>query len=959
MTIYTKPDLFEDMTPSPGARFGSAIGSGTSDFMKMLAERKMQSLQVNQEYQKTLQKSRGDLPGAIAKFAKDFGRSETFDSVSYDAIYEESEKLLEQGYSANEAARLGTMAYEESKKIEAEEAAQAKAEEGSWIQRQVKKNQANAVLWEEKYGDTHREKQKKAVDKFKSLNPFEFKETEASIGLHERAAEKSKTAQSLDEFTQGELLSLKPDDIKNLPEQAQKDFWEISPSLVKRSESIAKTAGIPFIGGMVEERLRENIDPDLAPPPSAATLSRLAIEFPLLGGLLGGAGKAAEAGLSLAKGGRALGTAGKLGAQAIGGAAVFGGDALANEAIRTLGTDKPFELKQAAVQGAIGAIFPYAGAALKGISKPFRNAIARRIQKTGITGLQATEEVLEKAVGKGISIEKLQAGNKLEGERFSKFLEKDSSETAKKVRKLPVERAETAVQAEKRFAEKSKELEKTSLGKYLEKKKDTPIIKKRRAELEPDRLANEAKITRLKKERKLSTVTSEREAIIKSLDKSLENRYAIEFEIKYGHKPLVSVAEDKAAKSAINLIGEVFEPTEKGLKDIIKNDKTMTTFFNRAKEELASGKFKGDVPDKYFKDFFIKTHEAHLKTYSNLKEDIIKQLKDPDSYISEIGKGKQILDKLEHRILDTKNRLDVQIQKRKVLEQVKGPMGSFYKNWVDKLKGEQKLFTKDMISISHSMNPKEQAITSTALKGMGKAERVALHKDSKLAKLSKSMGEAREAKALRKQAPKEATMLEDIKGMTSEEREAVREGRRIANKPEVKAIEKRAGKAAVKSGKDLLNVARDAGFTEKEAVEKVSLIRRFGRYMTSSKSFEEGRKGRAAAINKLLTIPINQMGAGFVLGSLTKLYEQATDEKIPMWLKGSIYGGVGLTGKFGGRKPWLALTMGLTNWGENKLKVKLAKNRYRASTPGKDRREVYEKIKKKRFSAKELKEIRS
>ncbi|TET75294.1 MAG: hypothetical protein E3J43_08605 [Candidatus Heimdallarchaeota archaeon] len=935
------------------SNLGSSLGAGLSDFMRMLAERKAGQLQVNQQYQKDSQKSRGDLAGYISGFASDTGRKEIYGTEDYDAIHEESEPFLDQGYSAKEAARLGTLAYEKraAEIEEAEEEAKAEEDPGKeHLQRLIESNKADREYVKDKF--------KKAGSGIKEL--FSPSQTEGNKDLEERTREKSKTAESLSEFTQGELLSLKPADIKNLPEEVQKEFWEIAPSLAKRSESVAKVAAIPFIGGELEKRFRESIDPDLAPPPPVATLSRLATELPLLGGLLGGAGKVAEGGLSLLKGGRALGAAGKLGAQSIAGAAVFGGDALANEAIRTLGTDKPFELKQTAVQGTVGAIFPYAGAALKGIAKPFRNAIARRMQKTGITGLQATEEILEKASEKGISIEKLQAGNKLEGERFSKILEKDASETAKKVRQLPVERAETAIESETRFAEKSKELEKTKLGKYLEKKKDPPVIAKRRAASETERLANEANIKRLTEERRMATVSSERSAINKSLDKAVENRYTIEFENKHGHKPLVSVAEDKAAKSALDLIGKVVNPTEKGLKDIIKNDKTMTTFLNRAKEELASGKFKGDVPDKYFKDFFINFHEANLKTYSNLKEDIVKQIRDPNSYISKTGNGEKLLGEIETRLVDTKNRLEVQIQKRKVLEQVKGPMGSFYKNWVDKLKGEQKLFTKDMIKVSRIMNPKEKSVTSAALKGMDKAERIALHKESKLAKLSKSMEEAREAKISGKQALKETEPTEYFKGMSSEEREAVREGKRIASEQSMKNMEKKGANVFDKGEKEFNQAAQEVGLTKKLATDVRASFKALRKRNTpKGMTFDEGRKYRRKHINIILTSATNQAAMGFVVGALDPVVKELTGKKIPSRIKYGILGGYGLSGKLGSTKPFLSISAYLTNEMLDSLREGRAKSRLKNERSPIKRRRIFEELKKKGFTSKQLKEIRS
>lgn len=69
MTIYGSPESFEDPTPSPGQRFGSAIGQGLSTGLQLLAQDKVEKMK-HQRLQHLIRElsapgaDRGEAPGA-------------------------------------------------------------------------------------------------------------------------------------------------------------------------------------------------------------------------------------------------------------------------------------------------------------------------------------------------------------------------------------------------------------------------------------------------------------------------------------------------------------------------------------------------------------------------------------------------------------------------------------------------------------------------------------------------------------------------------------------------------------------------------------------------------------------------------------------------------------------------------------------------------------------------------
>lgn len=836
MTIYTTPEQFEDPTPSVGQRFGTALGTGLGEGLQLLAQQKVKNLQDRQKAFKEHQKGFGELSGTVSKFAKDTGR-EGYGTEDYDAVRQLAEGFYNQGDSKEIAAARAWMEYE-------------------------KEPETGLDYLKKEKAATERGKYRPRPDQPHFSDLFKPKETEKSKALYERAAEKAKTAKSLDEFSTGELLMLKHSDIKNLPPEEQEKFKKALPHLVKKMETISQVAAVPFVGGAIEERAREQVDPDLPPPSDIASVSRIAGELPLLGPLLEGATVAQ---------------------QAIKGAATFGGEAALNEFIRTVGTDKPADLKTVGIQAGIGALFPIIGEGVKAIAKPLRNAIARRMQRGAQSGIQATEEVFKDATKAGVSFEELQKGSQIEAEKFSEFLTEDSHKTMGKVKKLPKLRAETSKEAEKRFAQEAKTLSKTPIEKYLEPQKVTKGVAERRAKIGPRLQNTEKRIGELEKDLKNKTGL-ELSKTQEELSSLKERKYRMDHEIKYGSPPPTATElTAHAEKSSKNLVGMIMNPTEGTVKAIQKNDKMMDTFLNRAKDEVVKGK----LPEKFAQGTFLGIQDAHLKAYKDLQKIVKEEMLKPFSPIRASKMGPTIQEELGKRIKGLEAAQKVQQQKRKVQQALKGPTGKFYRNWIDQLKKEQNLFSKDMIRIGENISKAEKNLTPVA-----------------------------------------------------KER-----------------IEKAAATAVKKGEKEIIRGAEKAGFGKTEsgkigkALEELKNPPKF-------KTFEEARKWMQSKANILLLPVKNQIMAGFILGSIDPIIKETTGKKIPSKVKLPIYGMAGLYGKTGSRRPFLALTSWATNALWDSARTSFHKEKLH-SKKGIARRREYEKIKKKGFSAKELKEIRN
>ncbi len=845
MTTYISPSSFEDSTPSFGGKLGTALGGGIASGLKQLAEQKIKGLQDQKKVLAEHQKGFGQLAGSVSKFAKDTGR-EGYGVADYDTVRKLSENFYNQGDSKEIAAAKAWMEYEKEPETGLDYLKQGRKESY-----QTPPTQARL------------------------MDLFKPKETERSEELYERASEKAKTAKSIDEFSMGELISLKPSDVKNLPKEEQKKFWKLAPFLSKRMQAILEIGAIPFAGGALEERFREQIDPDLPPPPGISTISRIAAELPLLGGLLGGATK---------------------GIQATRGAATFGGEAAINEFIKTVGTDKAANLKMVGIQAGLGALFPYAEKSIKALGRAFRKSLARRMKAGAKTGLEATESLFKDASKEGISIEELQKGSQSELVKFSEFLEKDGKKTMKKTKEVvkpePSKvrkketlkgRAESAKEASKRFEKETQALSKTPIGKYLEPIKVTKRAVERRAKLGPRVQHAERRISELEKDI-LKKTGSELKEAQRELALFKDRKYHLSHEIKYGSPPpatteLIAQAE----RSTSNLINMIMTPTEGTLKAIQKNDKMMNTFLERAKNELVKGK----LPENIASGTFLGIQGAHLKAYKELQKNIKNQMFIPYSPMRASGLGQTTLDELGKRIKGLEAAIKVQQQKRKVQAALKGPTGKFYRNWVDKLKGQQELFSKDMIRLGEKISKSEKNLTPIA------RER----------------------------------------------------------------IEKSAATAIQKGEKESVKNAQQAGFGKIESIKIGKALQEL-KNPPKFKTFEEARKWMKKRANTLLLPVKNQIMAGFILGSIDPIIKETTGKKLPSKVKLPIYGMVGLYGKTGSRKPFLALT----SWATNQLWDSTRKSFHKArlqSKRGIERRREFERLKKKGFTSKELKEIRN
>lgn len=666
MTIYTTPPSSKDQVPSVGERLGTAFGKGISAGLKELAEEKVEQLKTQKERQKT----RGALPQKMHSHLSYTGRSDAYGREDRDELLRKSYKYFDQGYGDTESIGLALQEHEKE------------PETGL---------------------DILREGYKAPETKARFMDLFKMGESEA---LRKSIEEKTKTAKSLDDFTQGELISLKSEDLKNLPKKEQEKFWEIAPFLTKRMGAISQLSTIPFVGGALEERAREAIDPELPPPPGMATVARIAGELPFLGPLLEGA---------------------TLGEEAIRGAAFFGGEAALSEAIRTLGTEKPADLKKVGIQTLIGGLFPYGMRLISKMARPFRNALAREMQATGTDAAKATDNIFKRAQEEGVSLGEMQAGNEETAKKFTEFLTEDAQTTLEKIKKMPLYRAEAAKEAEKRFAKEAKALAKTPIDKYFEPVKKPAAFKKRMIKIGPEIKENARRIQELGKEVKQKTG----EELIKAqeeLNSLIDKNYKLNYEVRYG-KPPATAAEltAQADKSAENLVEMIITPTEDTLKAIQKNDKMMQTFLDRAKNELVKGK----LPEQFMEDTFLGIQDAHLNAYKDLKKLIKREMLVPYSNIRGSGAGPQILEQLDKRIKGIEAATKVQQQKRKVLRALKGPTGVFYRNWIDKIKGEQKLFTSDMIKMGDKINKGAKNISATAKEKVEESGFAAFKKSAK------------------------------------------------------------------------------------------------------------------------------------------------------------------------------------------------------------------------------------
>lgn len=887
MTMFVGPEGFEDLTPSAGSRFGAAAGAGLaqgipqglSQGLQMLAKSKMERIT---ERRKRIEEI-GKIPHFTNSYLNDTGRK-AYGTEVRDTINALAPKYIEQGYGGYEASQLATQEYESKQQPQEN---QSGFEILKNAIQSISKTAINPLSMLQGTG---------LAENIKKL-PKALFEPKSSPELHKKAAEKSKTATSLNDFTQGELLSLKTEDIANLSPKLQEQYYKALPTLVKRAESISKAATVPFIGGAVEERAREAISPELPTPPAIATVARIVNEAPFLA---------------------ALGT-GSLLKTALTDVGVFGGLGALDETIRTLGTDKPFEFTPVIAQGIIAGLIPVGGAGLKKLGGLFRKATIQEMRATGKTAAQSAEEVLKRAKARKIPIEELKGKEQKTISTLSKSLNEDAEKTAAKIKSLKVERPEKPSVIEARKKAEVEAISKTPIQEYLEVKPATKGSLIRKAELEPKVEKNTQKINQLKKDL-FKKEGTELQKAQKELQNIQQENYELNHEIKYGHKaPTNESITSQVEKSNQDLVNHILSPTEQSEKAILKNDKMMKGFINKSKSELV----KGNIPEAKTQDLFININEAYLKSYKQMVEDIKGQMKEVGSPMRQLKIGEKLIENLENRIKGLDAAVKLQKQKRNVQSALKGPSGVFTRKLIDDVRGTQELFTKDLIRTGDRISHAERNISNA----------------------TKQHFEEIGAKAV-KGTEKEFQSSAEAAGFTKEESENL--GDHIKKMREEVTGEKQA-KTETKSEQKKKAKETKAEERKKAKEEKEQALK---------KAQEIEDKKLRNRIDKLLRPIRNQVMAGFVIGSLDELSREFTGHGISSKIKYIIYGSTGIPlGRNRKTHIPLAIAAAASDTITNKIRFEINKGLLH-SKKGKQFLSQYEKVKKKGFTAKELKQIR-
>lgn len=105
MTSYVGPEMFEDMTPSPGARIGTGFGQGMSEGLQLLVQQKLKSIQ--QQKQNEALEALG-LPANLSpEFQKEFLKQKIKNQES--AQNREREKLEKSEEEIKEKSHLNNI----------------------------------------------------------------------------------------------------------------------------------------------------------------------------------------------------------------------------------------------------------------------------------------------------------------------------------------------------------------------------------------------------------------------------------------------------------------------------------------------------------------------------------------------------------------------------------------------------------------------------------------------------------------------------------------------------------------------------------------------------------------------------------------------------------------------------------------------------------------------------------
>lgn len=809
----------------PQQDLGELLGmSLTQGFSQGIAEKQIQ-FQEAQKQQKQLQDNLGKLTSNLGSFLRDTGRKE-YGMEERDTIRNLASEFVNQGIPNFQAINQATQIFENPEQYGLSETIFGKEVPKKFT---GKGKKPSALLADEP---------RRFTDDLKKLFGFGKEESQQE----KQARQKAKKAKSLDEFTRSELFYLKPEDIQNLPEDEQDKFFTLLPSLVQESALSSQAAALPFVGRGLEERFAEQRGiPERAPP--IADISRILSELPFISPAIG------EGGIL---------------SQTLRGAGLFGGGAAAEEAVRTLGTDKPADLEKIGIDTLIGAAFPWAELAVSKLGSKLKNATKALMRSDEVTASEAAKTLTQDALKEGVDLGKVAANDVEEVGKLEKYLgriEKVEAPTRKEVK--PSRIAREVPKPKRPIKEEGKLFEKqVKMFDKLEGEiaKDAEKMEKLAARTKlPSTIAKEHNLKKV-----ASSVLPEMES---SYNSAVRNRarLADEFAIFKGtsneearFRALLREATEKEKEAGEVLKQTIFqsetgkvrprssqlnkqveEAVEKLTKDVKDPSKKIDELIKRYNpERIKEGQRllkKKKLPVDIYDDTYSKVTREYLKQYEKRAKELKEILSDPKSLISMNTQHVRTLHKeLEavNRALD-RDAANLIIHQRDIgLREIARRKG--VKERVLKLKPKE---------IPESMKPTQKKLLDSMRRG---------EKLSKIVKL-----------------------------------------------PDTKNLEK-AGAAA--------------GMTKQETSSlKDTLNEIKGLDKKKFKDVESARKHLKSKINELLTPLKNQVAAGFVLGLLDPIFKELTGKKIPGKLKTIGLVGIGVGTRQASRRPILALTAYITD----------------------------------------------
>lgn len=895
-----------------GDYFGQGFAQGTDTALKYLLKAKMQGLadKARDDKKRDELKDPVRIRETNAKFLKLKKAHEAADEATLDEFANLTSAYLEQGYSEGHA---NEKAYQDLIK-----AGEIKEDESSEKKRNfLEKGGQKAVNFLNQKGQEF----------------FDYQQTPRSLEARKRAQEKAGNFDAPESFSKGEIFQLTPEDIQNYSKEDQKKIKKLQ----NEARAHYPSHLLPLIGEGAEERFREIIDEDLPLPPRISSLVRTGLEIYLLKGL--GAGSLATQGLK--------------------GAAVFGGGAAFNEAIRTMGTDKPADLNHVAMNGIMGLMFPVAEKGMQAFAdkiwRPLRNRIASIMKASRGTAGEAAEAVINGAERQGININKVQQGDPSEMGKFNDFIQptpKPSVETPSTPRpsaetpstpKAPtqslkgrvtnvggkginVPAPEKVSRAHMRYQSNVKSVKDVPTEKYLQekpdklRKADRPAVQKQLSETRNEISATEKQLFNSKG----SELKTAQEKLLTLRQKESNLQHLL----KQG-KPRLTASElrDEAVESAKGVVNKIIKNDPESKKAIAKNNKRIQTWLDRFKAEIGRKK----IPAQINRDQFIAVQEAHIEAYEDMLDLVKKEVKDPKSHLYNLPQEEELVQEFTKRLSSLKKEIATQSQKNLAKKLTEGGMGKFYRAWIGKVKNDQNILTKDMIRLNNRIKESEQQISKVARNAMNKAE-VAAKNNNLVGVYQQAGATPQEAKELNKSFNEAKESVKDLVSNAGQRFEA------SAN--QARGNQARGNASANQASANQATRNATTATQQKNIQARLTAVAR-----TKIRSF----------LDKSL---INQAIVGATLGSLDSLSQEIRGKKIPGQLKLGVLGLVGLSGKKGVRYPVLAISAYFTDKLLKNKRIESAKQTLASKKGLAARKEYYSNLKKRGFNTKELKEIR-